>query len=190
MTDVKPSSRLRPAHHTAVEMGNQTVVIFVTVCTKDRQAVLANPTMHEALIGAWTNAQDWRIGRYVIMPDHIHFFCAPGCRDYSALSKWMAYWKSLVARKMKGFGALVDLNGIGIGRSAASSGGTASTPSAIYPPDSLWQRDFWDRQLRSGESYGEKWAYVSANPVRAGLVERVEDWSYHGELNGLRWHDA
>lgn len=34
----------------------------------------------------------------------------------------------------------------------------------------LWQQDYWDRQLRSGESYAEKWNYVRNNPVRHGLV--------------------
>ena len=41
-----------------------------------------------------------------------------------------------------------------------------------------WQRDFFDHRLRKGESYDEKAAYIRANPVRAGLVERAEDWPY------------
>ena len=51
----------------------------------------------------------------------------------------------------------------------------------------IWQRDFWDTQLRKDESYGEKWHYVIENPVRAGLVRRSEDWPYQGELNILDW---
>lgn len=42
-------------------------------------------------------------------------------------------------------------------------------------------------RLRRDESYGEKWEYVRANPVRAGLVSRPEDWPFQGTLNGLRW---
>src|SRR6266566_2545894 len=48
---------------------------------------------------------------------------------------------------------------------------------------SIWQREFWDRQLRRAESYEEKWQYVKNNPVR------VEDWPYQGEVNVLEWHD-
>jgi putative transposase len=51
----------------------------------------------------------------------------------------------------------------------------------------LWQRHFWDTQLRKGESYDEKWQYVVENPVRAGLAKRSEDWPYQGELNTLPW---
>jgi len=41
-----------------------------------------------------------------------------------------------------------------------------------------WQRGSFDRLLRSDESLHDKWLYVEQNPVRAGLVERPEDWPY------------
>ena len=41
-----------------------------------------------------------------------------------------------------------------------------------------WQRDFFDHRLRPGESFREKAAYIRANPLRAGLVRRDEDWVY------------
>ena len=53
----------------------------------------------------------------------------------------------------------------------------------IEPP--IWQSDYFDRYLRSSENYSEKWQYVQQNSVRAGLVERVEDWPYHGTINDL-----
>jgi len=46
----------------------------------------------------------------------------------------------------------------------------------------IWQRGFFDHLLRSEESYGQKWNYVRENPVRAGLVARVEDWRFAGEV--------
>jgi REP-associated tyrosine transposase len=49
----------------------------------------------------------------------------------------------------------------------------------------IWQPDYFDRYLRSSESYSEKWQYVEQNPVRAGLVTRVEDWPYRGTINDL-----
>src|SRR5437588_5629366 len=53
----------------------------------------------------------------------------------------------------------------------------------------IWQREYWDRQLRRSESYAEKWQYVRNNPIRHGYVRRAEDWPYQGELNSLEWHD-
>lgn len=53
----------------------------------------------------------------------------------------------------------------------------------------IWQKNYWDTQLRRSESYSAKWEYVVNNPVRAGLATRQEDWAYQGELNSLYWHD-
>ena len=41
-----------------------------------------------------------------------------------------------------------------------------------------WQRDFFEHRLRKEESLREKADYILANPVRAGLVEKAEDWPY------------
>ena len=37
---------------------------------------------------------------------------------------------------------------------------------------------FFEHRLRKEESFREKADYILANPVRAGLVERAEDWPY------------
>lgn len=49
---------------------------------------------------------------------------------------------------------------------------------SISPP--FWQKQFFDHVLRNDESYGDIWAYVRDNPVRAGLVARWEEWNYQG----------
>jgi putative transposase len=46
-----------------------------------------------------------------------------------------------------------------------------------------WQAGSFDRLLRSDESAHEKWMYVEENPVRAGLVNRWEDWPYRYAFN-------
>jgi putative transposase len=94
---------------------------------------------------------------YVIMPDHLHLFCARNGLDTPSLERWMRFWKSLVTRSMG------------------------------EPGSTLWQRHHWDRQLRSGESYGDKWEYVRSNPVRHGYIADADDWPYQGEVNVLRW---
>ena len=54
-------------------------IFFVTACTRNRKAVLASEQVAEILIDEWQNARrhGWHVGRYVIMPDHVHLFCAP-----------------------------------------------------------------------------------------------------------------
>jgi len=41
-----------------------------------------------------------------------------------------------------------------------------------------FQENFFDHRLRSAASASQKWNYVSMNPVRAGYVNRPEDWPY------------
>jgi putative transposase len=164
--------RKHPVHLANVERFNQATILFVTVCTQDRRPVLACPPMHALLREAWSRAERWRVGRYMIMPDHVHLFCSPADRESENVKHWVAYWKGLVARALEGHGPL-----------APSPGGPAATPAGT----GLWQRDCWDTQLRDARHYGEKWAYVAMNPVRKGLAARPEDWPYQGEVGLLQW---
>ena len=55
----------------------------------------------------------------------------------------------------------------------------------------LWQPRFFDRAVRTVQEYYEKVEYIHLNPVRAGLVERAEDWpwssmrDYAGNLSAV-----
>ena len=42
----------------------------------------------------------------------------------------------------------------------------------------LWQPRFFDRALRTVREYNEKVEYIHLNPVRAGWVNRPEDWRW------------
>jgi putative transposase len=42
-----------------------------------------------------------------------------------------------------------------------------------------WQRECFDRLLRSHENLESKWIYVQENPVRKGLVKHWEQWPYY-----------
>lgn len=46
----------------------------------------------------------------------------------------------------------------------------------------LWQREYFDRFMRSNEQFEWTIAYVENNPVAAGLVERPEDWRFSSAL--------
>ena len=49
-------------------------------------------------------------------------------------------------------------------------------------PQCRWQAAPFHHRIRSYEEYNEMRVYMDENPVRAGLVKRVEDWPYRGEL--------
>ena len=42
----------------------------------------------------------------------------------------------------------------------------------------VWQREYFDRILRSTEDLRKKCEYICENPLRAGLVDFVEDYPW------------
>ena len=189
--------RHRPSRNSVMTFhDNRAILLYVTIVTANRMPVLACAAVAECILAAWAAATDWLVGRYVIMPDHIHFFCAPASYPPPDFHRWMAYWKSLSA---KSYWRIMG----GAHSCATEEGVVAADAQERVPPvcgadaqervpprnPPLWQRNCWDRQLRTGESYSQKWEYVRNNPVRKGLVANAGDWPYQGELNVLEWHE-
>jgi putative transposase len=136
-------------------------IYFITTCTLGRKDRLANEDFHAISIEVWRNCESlygWMVGRYVIMPDHVHFF-AVDAREAKTLSQFLGKWKEWTAKY------------------------AARRLNVAVP---LWQPEFFDHVFRSSESYDQKWQYVRDNPIRAGLATSADDWTYHGELNDLQ----
>src|SRR6266571_4548941 len=85
--------RKRPAHFPTITVGFRSTIIFLTVCTRCRKPLLANDEAARLIADSWRVANFWRVGRYVIMPDHIHLFCAPNTFPAQPLKKWIGFWE-------------------------------------------------------------------------------------------------
>ena len=135
-----------------------TPVYYLTVCTFSRRALLANRAVHETFIefGERGELYGVLVGAYVLMPDHCHLFAAL-VPNALALSNWVKSLKNTVSKCLR------------------SSG----TPAPHF------QRSFFDHVIRSAESYREKSEYMFLNPVRAGLVQKPEDWEFQGAIHRL-----
>ncbi|MGZ4965910.1 MAG: REP-associated tyrosine transposase [Chthoniobacterales bacterium] len=70
---------------------------FVTMCTSHRQAFPSLELAHEAFIRYATRAQEFNVavGRYVIMPDHLHLFVR-GDQDF-ILAEWVKGLKRAIS---------------------------------------------------------------------------------------------
>jgi REP element-mobilizing transposase RayT len=172
-------------------------IYFITTCTQCRRQVLAVEPIHAILREVWANAEKlygWYVGRYVVMPDHVHFFCASavpvaGVSDPGAVAVAGVSDPGYSALP----GAVAGVSDPGYSASLSMFVGKWKEWTAKYAhrrlkmPPSLWQPEFFDHVLRSGESYEQKWEYVRENPVRAELVARPEDWPYQGEIHDLRF---
>ena len=123
-------------------------------------AILANQHIHSVCMIFFTEAlkRDIFVGRYILMPDHIHLFVKlpPPAKN---LSDWLKSLKNILSKELRKNGVL--------------------SPH--------WQKGFFDHILRSGESYSEKWLYVVENCVRASLVKDWTEWPFQGEIHALRF---
>jgi putative transposase len=140
-------------------------LFFVTFNVHRRRRILASRTVHTGFQDYARRAAEFQIcvGRYVIMPDHVHLLVCFGRDCPRSLGEWIKGLKKCLG-------------------SALRSSGIKATSRAGQQLRSFWQPGFHDHLLRSDESYDEKWNYVRENPVRAGLVARADDWPYAGEI--------
>ena len=44
--------------------------------------------------------------------------------------------------------------------------------------ETIWQRRFWEHQIRNEHDYQTHFDYIHYNPVKHGLTEKVVDWPY------------
>ena len=134
---------------------------FVTFNTAQRLPMLARSEVHatfrEFCIRA-LDEHDVAVGRYVLMPDHVHLFVVLP-QDGVRLSRWIQALRSVLGKTLLRVG--------------------------FQKPQ--WQEGFFDHVLRSNESCAEKWAYVRMNPVRAGFCSAADEWPYQGEIVSIRY---
>ena len=146
-------------------------VYFITVCAEGRARVLADRAIAEVLVEAWRysyEAHGWMVGRYVVMPDHVHFFASPAFDTARDLSAFMGCWKRTTTIRIR----------------KLQAAGHRRMPRPTERPFA-WQKEFFDHLLRSEESHAQKWDYIRQNPVRAGLAADPDDWPYPGEIHFL-----
>jgi putative transposase len=157
MTSKKKRERYpgRPPRLSAVF--NRTPLYFVTFNTWNRQPILATDSVHEAFRSYVHKNQSrgFAVGRYVIMPDHVHLFVRVGFEQ--KLTQYIRLMKQVLTKRIR----QVQMEG------------------------RIWQPGFFDHILRNSESYAEKGSYVQMNPVRAGLAEQANEWIFAGEMEEI-----
>ncbi len=87
---------------------------------------------------------------YVVMPEHIHLLVSEP--EVSPLAKAIQALKISVARREMRYHDKDDTT--------------------------LWQKRYYDHNVRTYQSFVEKLRYIHRNPVKRGLVERPEDWKW------------
>jgi REP-associated tyrosine transposase len=125
----------------------------LTFCTPDRHRAFIEAAAVDLVRAQFLRAADrhlFALIAYCFMPDHVHLL-VEGVRDDSDLKAFQS-----AAKQYSGFHYKAQF-----GRP-------------------LWQRYGYERALRSEESTIDVVRYILANPVRAGLARRVDEYSFSG----------
>lgn len=91
----------------------------------------------------------YRLLSWVVMPNHLHLLVET--QPGHPLPGLVHSWKSYTAKRANAL----------LGRSGE-----------------FWARDYFDRYVRDEAHRAAVVAYIENNPVKAGLVERPEQWAY------------
>jgi REP element-mobilizing transposase RayT len=90
--------RRHPASGVHIYSGQPTIV-FLTLVTRHRERWLDQPLIHLVLRETWMKAQAWLVGYYLLMPDHLHLFCAPHDLSFG-FDEWTTFWKRRFKRSL------------------------------------------------------------------------------------------
>lgn len=99
--------RHRPAKGVHLTTGGPNWV-FLTVSTHRRERWLAQASVQRTLHEIWEHkATAWLVSDYVLMPDHLHLFCAPHDLRFT-IERWIAFWKDRFAKTHPDAGKFQD----------------------------------------------------------------------------------
>jgi putative transposase len=138
---------------------------FFTVVTYHRQTFLCNEPVRNALRNAIIKVQaqyPFEIDAWVLLPDHMHTIWTLPVNDANFSLRWQLI-KRYVTREC---GAYLNrpewLN----------------TSKIKHQEATLWQRRFWEHQIRDDSDYQTHIDYCHFNPVKHGLAKQVQNWPY------------
>lgn len=150
-----------PNYRRATDRGG---TYFFTVVTHQRIPVLTEPdvraSLHDA-IQTIRSEHPFAIDAWVLLPDHLHCIWTLPAGDAGYSMRW-AKIKTLVSRQC----------GARFGARELSGSRTKRHESG------LWQRRFWEHQIRDSDDFSRHVDYIHWNPVKHGLARRALDWPY------------
>ena len=142
---------------------------FITTSTDGHRRLLQSDRMARLLIDTLVHYRDegrYELHEFVIMPDHVHLLLTFGAA--MTLERAVQFIKG-------GFSYRVS--------------------HELGFKHAIWQRGFSDSRILTADDYRSRAMYLRQNPVRAGIVQRAEDFPYSSaqgqwELDSAPWPAA
>jgi len=138
---------------------------FFTVVSYRRRDILCDTRVREALrkaIAEVRNKSPFTIDAWVLLPDHLHCIWTLPPNDADFSSRWGRI-KRLVS---------MDCGNV------YHRDEWMTTSKKKHRESMIWQRRFWEHQIRDEKDFNHHMDYIHYNPVKHGISRRVVDWPY------------
>ena len=138
---------------------------FFTVVTYRRRWFLTEEQPRRWLreaIATTRRDHPFGIDAWVLMPDHLHCIWTLPAGDGDFSTRW-ALIKSRFTRFAKPHLHRPEW---------------VTASKRRHREGTVWQRRFWEHQIRDERDFTAHVDYIHFNPVKHGLVEQVSDWPY------------
>jgi len=137
---------------------------FFTVVTYKRKPVLENPVCIKRLrasIKETRRTYPFHIDAWVLLPEHMHCIWTLPDRDGNYSRLWGLIKQGFTKRAR-----------------ALLPDATNSLSRIKHREACVWQRRFWEHEIRNEEDFNNHVDYIHYNPVKHGHVQRVQDWPF------------
>lgn len=138
---------------------------FFTVVTYQRRPFLCDDDVRAALRDGIIKVRErhpFQIDAWVLLPDHLHaiWTLPPGDANFALR------WQQIKRHVTQQCGQRLHLPEL------------MNDSKHKHRESTLWQRRYWEHQIRDDEDYQRHMDYVHYNPIKHGLVQRAVDWPY------------
>jgi putative transposase len=152
---------------------------FLTLTTLEWINVFTKPQYFEAIIESLKFCQENKgllLYEFAIMTNHLHLIAR--AKEPHTLSSIIRDFKQYTTQQI--LKLLEQDNRSYILRLISNSFSKKSGTS-----NQIWQRENFPEVIESEEFYHNKVDYIHQNPVKAGYVEKPEDWRYSSAKNRM-----
>jgi len=138
---------------------------FFTVVSYRRQSILCNPDIRDALRAAihiTRSKHPFKIDAWVLLPYHLHciWTLPPGDADFA--NRWGIIKRKVSIACRNAYRKSIWLN----------------NSKQKHRESTIWQRRYWEHQIRDQYDYNLHMDYIHYNPVKHGLCNHAFQWPY------------
>jgi putative transposase len=138
---------------------------FFTVVTYHRRHIFDRPESRDALREVVHDVRQWHpftIDAWVLLPEHLHCIWTLPKENSDFSLRWGLIKSGFSKRTSALFHVEQWMNDSKI----------------KHRESTIWQRRFWEHQVRNDAEYRAYMDYIHYNPVKHGHVKSVVDWPY------------